>query len=150
MHWRRKWQPTPVFLPGESWGQGSLVGCCLGVAQSRTRQKRLSKPQRKRPILLNHKAEECYMSFTHSTLQFLWTFVHLLIAKCKEERSVWPPGLHTHTHTHTHTCTMGRKTKGKPSMPRHLSVDMHLRPISVSKYKTVKSFTFSWTLSLHL
>ena len=29
MHWRRKWQHTPVFLPGESQGQGSLVGCCL-------------------------------------------------------------------------------------------------------------------------
>ena len=27
MHWRRKWQPTPVFLPGESQGQRSLVGC---------------------------------------------------------------------------------------------------------------------------
>ena len=29
MHWRRKWQPTPVFLSGESQGRGSLVGCCL-------------------------------------------------------------------------------------------------------------------------
>ena len=29
MHWRRQWQPTPVFLPGESQGQGSLVGCHL-------------------------------------------------------------------------------------------------------------------------
>ena len=29
MHWRRKWQPTSVFLPGESQGQGSLVGCLL-------------------------------------------------------------------------------------------------------------------------
>ena len=27
MHWRRKWQPTPVFLPGESNGWSSLVGC---------------------------------------------------------------------------------------------------------------------------
>ena len=27
MHWRRKRQPTLVFLPGESQGQGSLVGC---------------------------------------------------------------------------------------------------------------------------
>ena len=27
MHWRRKWQPTPVFLPGESQGWWSLVGC---------------------------------------------------------------------------------------------------------------------------
>ena len=26
MHWRRKWQPTPVFLTGESQGRGSLVG----------------------------------------------------------------------------------------------------------------------------
>ena len=29
MHWRKKWQPTPVFLPGESQGLGSLVGCRL-------------------------------------------------------------------------------------------------------------------------
>ena len=28
-HWRRKWQPTPVFLPGESQRRGSLVGCHL-------------------------------------------------------------------------------------------------------------------------
>ena len=27
--WRRKWQPTPVFLPGESQGRQSVVGCCL-------------------------------------------------------------------------------------------------------------------------
>ena len=27
MHWRRKWQPTTMFLPGQSQGQGSLVGC---------------------------------------------------------------------------------------------------------------------------
>ena len=29
MHWRRKWPPIPVFLPGESRGRGSLVGCHL-------------------------------------------------------------------------------------------------------------------------
>ena len=29
MHGRRKWQPAPVFLPGESQGRGSLVGCRL-------------------------------------------------------------------------------------------------------------------------
>ena len=29
MHWRRKWQPTPGFLPGEFQGRGSLVGCHL-------------------------------------------------------------------------------------------------------------------------
>ena len=37
MHWRRKWQPTPVFLPGESQGRGSLLGCCLwGCTESDT------------------------------------------------------------------------------------------------------------------
>ena len=41
-HWRRKWQPIPVFLPGESQGQGSLVGCRLWVAQGRTWLKWLS------------------------------------------------------------------------------------------------------------
>ena len=36
-HWRRKWQPTPVFLPGESQGRGSLVGCRLwGPTESDT------------------------------------------------------------------------------------------------------------------
>ena len=35
MHWRRKWQPTPVFLPGGSQGRGSLVGCRLwGLTES--------------------------------------------------------------------------------------------------------------------
>ena len=42
MHWRRKWQPTPVFLPGESQGQGSLVGCHLWGHTGRTRLKQLS------------------------------------------------------------------------------------------------------------
>ena len=37
MHWRRKWQPTPVFLPGESQGWASLVGCRLwGCTESDT------------------------------------------------------------------------------------------------------------------
>ena len=29
MHWRRKWQPTPVSLPGESQGRGNVVSCRL-------------------------------------------------------------------------------------------------------------------------
>ena len=37
MHWTGKWQPTPVFLPGESQGWGSLVGCHLwGLTESDT------------------------------------------------------------------------------------------------------------------
>ena len=40
MHWRRKWQPTPVFLPGESQGWQSLVGCRLwGRTESDTTER---------------------------------------------------------------------------------------------------------------
>ena len=42
MHWRRKWQPTPVFLPGESQGRRAWWAAIYGVAQSRIRLKRLS------------------------------------------------------------------------------------------------------------
>ena len=42
MRWRRQWQPTPVFLPGESQGGGAWWAAVYGVAQSRTRLKRLS------------------------------------------------------------------------------------------------------------
>ena len=39
LYWRRKWQPTPVFSPGESQGLGSLVGCRLwGGTESDTNE----------------------------------------------------------------------------------------------------------------
>ena len=47
MHWRRKWQPTPVFLPGESQGQRSLYG----VTQSWTQLKLLSSSSSSRYLL---------------------------------------------------------------------------------------------------
>ena len=46
MLWKGKWQPTPVFLPGESQGWGSLWAAVYGVTQSRTRLKRLSSSSR--------------------------------------------------------------------------------------------------------
>ena len=48
MHWRRKWQPTPVFLPGESQGRGSLVGCLLwGRTESDTTEATQQQQQQK-------------------------------------------------------------------------------------------------------
>ena len=41
LHWRRKWQPTPVFLPGESQGGGAWWVAVYGVTQNQTRLKRL-------------------------------------------------------------------------------------------------------------
>ena len=42
MHWRRKWQPTPVFLPENPRDGGAWWAAVYGVAQSWTRLKRLS------------------------------------------------------------------------------------------------------------
>ena len=36
IRWRRKWQPTPVSLPGEFYGQRGLVDSVRGVAESDT------------------------------------------------------------------------------------------------------------------
>ena len=74
MHWRRKWQPTPVFLPGESQGWGSLLGCHLGVAQSWTRLKRLSSSSRHLPYYLH-----CLTTTLHSR----W---HSPLLICKEAK----------------------------------------------------------------
>ena len=42
MHWRRKWQPTPVFLPGEYQAGRAWWAAVYGVTQSRTWLKWLS------------------------------------------------------------------------------------------------------------
>ena len=36
-YWRRQWHPTPLLLPGNSYGRRSLVGCSPWVAKSQTR-----------------------------------------------------------------------------------------------------------------
>ena len=77
MHWRRKWQPTPVFLPGESQGRGSLVGCRLwGRTESDTTE--VTQQQ----LLLLHRfiiSQEfstsnwfaCHMLFLNGNIDFL-------------------------------------------------------------------------------
>ena len=50
---RRRWQPTPVFLPGESQGRGSLVGCGLwGRTESDTTEATWQQQQQQRRIEL--------------------------------------------------------------------------------------------------
>ena len=51
VHWRRQWQPTPVFLPGVSQGWGAWWAAVYGVAQSRTQLKRLSSSSSHRSTL---------------------------------------------------------------------------------------------------
>ena len=61
MHWRRKWQPTPVFLPGESQGRGAWWAAVCGVAQSRARLKWLSSSSSSSSIFC-HKGGVIYIS----------------------------------------------------------------------------------------
>ena len=63
LHWRRKWQPPPVFLPGESQGRGSLMGCRLwGRTESDTTEATQQQQQRSIDFSLpgNNK---CFISF---------------------------------------------------------------------------------------
>ena len=67
MHWRRKWQPTPVFLPGESHGQRSLVGCRLwGRTESDTTE--ATQQQQQQPILVRSCLKSCMLGFS-----IMWT-----------------------------------------------------------------------------
>ena len=61
MHWRRKWQPTPVFLPGESQRWGSLVGC-RGLKQLSS-----SSSSSRRGLTSNLK-KSCFVVFHFSTI----------------------------------------------------------------------------------
>ena len=62
MHWRRKWQPTPVLLPGESQGWGFWWAAVYGVARSRTRLKRLSSSSKGRGGLRNASRSNFYFT----------------------------------------------------------------------------------------
>ena len=73
MHWRRKWQPTPVFLPGESQGQRSLVGCHLWGRTKSERLKRLSSSS-------SNKEHRRVLDSIATYWQLTWTwFIHSLI-----------------------------------------------------------------------
>ena len=70
----KKWQPTPVFLPGESQGRGSLVVAIYGISQSRTRLKRLSSIKLKN-IIKNPGFSENTHIYTHklaSLYKYFW------------------------------------------------------------------------------
>ena len=75
MHWRRKWQPTPVFLPGESQGRGSLVGCRLwGGTESDTTE-------------ATEQQQQQQQQYTSSSTQFGFELASLL--KTSNEKYAW-------------------------------------------------------------
>ena len=97
MHWRRKWQPTPVFLLGESQGWGAWWAAVYGVAQSRTWLKWLSSsssssslvltvaiptsnhhphwPQDLPVIVLKHKTNQCFHILKKNLSSLPWSLL---------------------------------------------------------------------------
>ena len=79
IRWRRKWQPTPVFLPGESQGQGSLVGCRLwGCTESDTTE--VTKQQQQQQChhstkLINFKCLRLFLLYILAPLIFLFRWL---------------------------------------------------------------------------
>ena len=75
MHWRGKWQPTPVFLPGESQGQGSLVGCHLwGRTESDTTEamQQQQQQQQQQCVYINNKLLSYLSPFPFGNLKFVF------------------------------------------------------------------------------
>ena len=68
IHWRRKWQPTPVFLPGESQGRGAWWAAVYGVARSRTRLKWLSSSS-SRDVLRKKLQKQCLQEVIGASLE---------------------------------------------------------------------------------
>ena len=86
---RRQWQPTPVFLPGESQGQRSLVGCHpwgrteLDMTEaSQQQQQRQQQQQQQCPLI--HKCfnlDEVQLIYFYCYLYF-WYYFKEIFAKC--------------------------------------------------------------------
>ena len=83
MHWRRKWQPTPVFLPGESQGWQSLVGCRLWGRTERTRLNWLSSRSSKWEEMFR----KTYIWIT-TTLLYTWHY-HYIVNQLHSCRKVF-------------------------------------------------------------
>ena len=82
MHWRKKWQPTPVLLPGEAQGQGSLVGCCLwGCTESDTTEATLQQHP-----FLNNPCGIILYQFSKSSLLPLLFLLSLHTVHCMEHQ----------------------------------------------------------------
>ena len=91
MHWRRKWQPTPVFLPGESKGGGAWSAAIYGVKQNWTRLKQLSSSTSSKEVkdLYSEQYRKLMKEFEDS------------IMKQKDIQSSWNGRIHIFLNVHT-------------------------------------------------
>ena len=88
MHWRRTWQPTPVFLPGESQGWSSLVGCHL---QGRTESDTTEETQQQQQQQQCRRCKRCEFDPWVRKMPWSWKWQPapvFLPGKLREQRSL--------------------------------------------------------------
>ena len=86
VYWRGKWQPTPVFLPGESQGRGSLVGCRLwGRTASDTTEVTQWQQQQQQTVTKHVKGSSLLVSTTFLSFKVTWMhMVCVCVCVCAE------------------------------------------------------------------
>ena len=100
MHWRRKWQPTPVFLLENPRDRGAWWAAVYGVAQSWTRLKRLSSSS-SRDWSFNHIKPTGIGGFNHINLSGrFWVcqtypLVLIFVVFPLYSRNIWDCGWHS-------------------------------------------------------
>ena len=77
--WRRKWQPTPVFLPGKSHGQRSLAGYSPGVAKSQIQLRDYSNKKQAMSLVNKLKITYQYGVFLESEVK--WALGNITMSK---------------------------------------------------------------------
>ena len=107
MHWRRKWQPTPVCSCLENPRDGEAWWAAIsGVAQSQTRLKWLSSSRKSSVFLKTLEYLACFQKAiiqSWNSFSFKHSFVHFLATPSPTSACVHVHGdTHTHTHKHTH------------------------------------------------
>ena len=97
MHWRRKWQPTPVFLPGESQRRGSLVGCRLwGRTESDTTEATQQQQQRRGVCVWEFKWLQPYSPYWETCPSAPRVYKTVLQHLCSQQRRGGFPSQLTH------------------------------------------------------
>ena len=91
-HWRRKWQPTPVFLPVESQGWGNLVGCRLWDHTESEWLKWLSSSRGE--CCLTGKRSVCFFPTQHLVLSTQWVSIVATMGQASLDYSFAGSGSH--------------------------------------------------------
>ena len=141
MHWRRKGQPTPVFLPGESQGQGSLVGCRLwGCTESDMTEATSSSSSSMMNTFGNKVGEETMTVFLSHSVQFSRSVMSNSL-RPNESQHARPPCLSSNPGVHPNSCPS--------SLWCHPAISSSVVPSPLASNPSQHQGLFQWVNSSH-